>query len=269
MPTGFYLLDKPKQGPTKWYATRKKAIQGVVVHVTAGLEDLDGGSDHSAERTAEYARTTDRAVSWHAGADTDTRIHLLPPTYTAFHCANYNSSTLGIEISKRHTDWFGMAPEWIRNTLTNAALIVADWWPILYAEGVPLVKVTRTEWDNGAKGFISHAELDPGRRSDPGWVKGGKDTFPWQQFFDACAAAIAPAPPEPEPPAEEDEVKRIIYFLGDDAWLANYDQGTTVKASGPSELTVWRASGFPEHPKADGEPRAFHERFKVATTFAG
>lgn len=210
---GYYLLDKPKVGPRKWYATRKKPIQGVVVHITAGLEQLGPGDDHSAERTAEYARTTDRQVSWHSGADTDTAIRLLPPTYTAFHCAGYNSSTLGLELSKRHTDWFGMSPEWVRKTLANGAKAVADWWPILYAEGVPLAKVTKAEWDDGEKGFISHAELDPGRRSDPGWVK-GKDTFPWQQFFDAIAAAITPPSPTPE---DDDMQFRAIRRVPDGA----------------------------------------------------
>lgn len=206
--TGYYLLDKPKVGPTKWYTTRKSPIRGVVVHVTAGLEDLDGGSDHSAERTAEYARTTNRAVSWHSGADTDTAIRLLPPSYTAFHCANHNSTTLGLELSKKHTDWSGMDPEWVRNTLANGAKAVADWWPILYSEGVPLAKVTRAEWDDGEKGFISHAELDPKRRFDPGWVR-GKDTFPWQQFFAAIAAEITPPHPQ-----QEDEMYVIDPNIG-------------------------------------------------------
>ena len=44
----------------------------------------------------------------------------------------------------------------------------------LQAEIQVIRKVTKTEWDAGVKGFISHAENDPDRRTDPGanfdWV---------------------------------------------------------------------------------------------------
>lgn len=230
--TGYYLLDKPRAGPTKWYPTRRRPVRGVVVHVTAGLEDLDGGSDHSAENTAEYARTTSRAVSWHSGADTDTAIRLLPPSHTAFHCANHNSTTLGLEISKKHTDWAGMDPVWVRNTLANAAKAVADWWPVLYAEGIPLVKVTRAEWDAGEKGFISHAELDPGRRSDPGWVKDRGDTFPWQQFFDAIAAEVTPQ----QPPQQQEDEMFVIHPEGVNALFLVDGPKVTLFASGGDYL---------------------------------
>ena len=45
------------------------------------------------------------------------------------------------------------------------------------AYDIPVRRLSLDEWLKGQKGFISHAELDPERRSDPGM------NFPWEQFF--------------------------------------------------------------------------------------
>lgn len=230
MATGYYLLDRPRRGPTKWYPTRRSAIQGIVIHATAGLERLDPGDDHSAEATAEYCRTTDRPVSWHAGCDTDSVVRLLPASYTAFHCQNNNSNTLGLEISKRNMRWTGMDPEWVRRTLTNAARAVRPW---VTEFSVPVRRVTRAQWDAGARGFISHAELDPDRRTDPG------QDFPWTWFL----AAISPWTPPPPQPSEEDDAVFIIWS-DRDAFLMT-PAGTRVHLD-PASLEALRAAGVRE-----------------------
>lgn len=88
--TGHYLLDRRVAHGPKWYETRRQPILAICEHITAGLEDLDATDDHSAEKTAAYAATTDRKVSWHEGTDADSNVSLLPDTYTAFHVAGYN-----------------------------------------------------------------------------------------------------------------------------------------------------------------------------------
>lgn len=186
-----YLLDRKVTGPTKWYTTRRRPVLAIVVHVTAGLEDLDATDDQSAERTAAYAATTDRSVSWHSGSDTDTALDLLPASYTAFHCRDYNSSTYGHEISKRTTDWAAVSKRWRDRTLCQAATHLAG---KVLELGVPIRKATpfdldaaiaRFDRDGTAEpvGFIGHWELDPSRRSDPGLHR-GRDTFPWHEFLD-------------------------------------------------------------------------------------
>lgn len=211
MATGYYLLDNPVSGPTKWYPSRRSPVQGVVVHCTASIEDLDGAPDHSAEATARYCANTDRAVSWHAGCDTDSVIRLLPSSYTAFHCRDNNSNTLGLEISKRHTDWRTMDPTWIRATLTNAAVAVRPW---VAEYRIPARKVTRYEWDAGARGFIGHWELDPSRRSDPGLVR-GTDTFPWATF-------LARVLQEDDMPLTTDEREVLDTALAESTAAKNY-----------------------------------------------
>ena len=180
-----FLLANPNPHGPHYYPSRRGTVLAIVVHVTAGLEDLDG-NDGSAEATARYAATTTRPVSWHSGSDTDSAFDLLPADYTAFHCQGYNSRTYGHEISKRTADWRSMAPSWIDATLHQAARHLAVKAREL---GVPLRHATRQEVNdaiarNGPPvGVVGHHQLDPARRFDPGLI-GNVDTFPWASFLE-------------------------------------------------------------------------------------
>lgn len=183
---GYYLLDHPNRHGPHYYTTRRGRLLAIVVHITAGLEDFDATDDHSAENTARYAATTDRAVSWHSGSDSDTAFDLLPASYTAFQCRGYNSTTYGHEISKADPDWRDAPEPWRTRTLRLAGRHLGA---KARALGVPIRKATKAELDRaiatgGAPvGFIGHAELDPERRLDPGRVSGVGDTFPWMTFL--------------------------------------------------------------------------------------
>lgn len=192
----FTLIDRPNPHGPHYYPSRYNPVLAIVMHITAGLEDLDTVNDHSAENTANYAGTTDREVSWHSGSDTDSWVSLLPATYTAWHVLGYNSCTYGHEISKKHTDWRVMSGEWVRKTLRNAAVGpdgTSGLKQIALKYNIPLRQATRAELDRELAnyaagrpwkpvGFISHARLQPQDRTDPGLV-GSVDTFPWDQFF--------------------------------------------------------------------------------------
>lgn len=192
---GFYLLDRRNPYGDHFYTTRNNPLLAIVVHVTAGADDLDALNDLSAENVSGYAATTDRDVSWHSGSDTDSWVQLLPAHYTAWHASNYNSVTYGHEISKRTTDWRNVPENWIDKTLRMAALgpdgkgglrkIAAD-------NGIPLRWATKAELDHARAtggnpvGFITHAEIQWADRRDPGYVtEGGRviDTFPRARFM--------------------------------------------------------------------------------------
>lgn len=183
----FYLLDHPNPNGNHFYTTRKKRIKGQIIHITAGLEDTDlRGPDSTAEGEARYAASTDREVSWHSGSDTDSFVKLLPYSYTAFQCIDYNSTTAGHEISKLETDWRDDDPDVVLARLIKAADCIR---PDMLANGIPFRKASKVELDHAIAtdgppvGMIGHGELDPTRRTDPGLVK-GVDTFPWGQFID-------------------------------------------------------------------------------------
>ncbi|HEY0638375.1 MAG TPA: N-acetylmuramoyl-L-alanine amidase [Pseudonocardiaceae bacterium] len=182
MPTGYYLLDHANRHGRHYYPTRNRPLLVYVMHITAGLQDLDGVDDQSAEAVCRYCSTTDRQVSWHVATDTDSVVRVLPPSYTAWHAANYNSVGYGHEISKLHVRWREMPAAWVEATLRQAARAAA---PVVAEYGIPLRRVTRGELDRaiatGATkpvGFIEHSVLDPTRRSDPG------ADFPWDRFFE-------------------------------------------------------------------------------------
>lgn len=170
---GYYLLDNKNPHGQHYYTTRHKPLRVIVLHITAGLEDKTP-PDASAEQTARYCATTERQVSWHAGADSDSFLYLLPPTYTAWHASDYNSLSWGIEISKRDTTWSDEPRDWVAATLRNAAAATR---PVAEKYGIPSRLLTRAQVDAGMDGFTYHAWLDPDRRTDP-----GKD-FPIEEFF--------------------------------------------------------------------------------------
>lgn len=186
-----------------------------MVHITAGLEDFDGVDDHSAEATARYAASTDRAVSWHSGSDSDSSLELLPVSFTAWHVQGYNSRTVGHEISKRSPDWRNAPAAWVEATLAHAARHLA---PVARSLYVPIRKATKSELDaaiarNGAPvGFIGHHELDPSRRSDPGRV-GNVDTFPWGRFLELLGAPPAVIPSVPSKPVVAPGGPRVAVSL--------------------------------------------------------
>lgn len=201
---GYTLVDDPNPQGEHFYRSRRGRVLAIVVHITAGLEDLDGHDDQSAEATARYAGSTARKVSWHSGSDTDSIVELLPADYTAWHVQGYNSITYGHEISKRHTEWRDMPADWVEATLQHTAYHLGHKALEL---SVPLRKTTRAELDDARRhggdpvGFIGHWELDPGRRSDPGLVR-GHDTFPWRTFIDLAAIAHVPKVSIPSRPTQ-------------------------------------------------------------------
>lgn len=191
---GFYLLEHRNPHGDHFYTSRREPMLAVVVHVTAGAEDLDTLHDLSAENVAHYAATTDRDVSWHTGSDADSWVDLLPSEYTAWHATDYNSCTHGHEISKRTTDWRNMPAVWVDKTLSIAA---GGLRVIALRHNIPLRWATKAELDEQRAnyragrpwkpvGFITHAELQWSDRRDPGYVtEGGRtfDTFPRDRFM--------------------------------------------------------------------------------------
>lgn len=177
MSTAFPLLSNPAK---HFYTTRNGGTQVIVLHVTAGLQDLDmAGADQSAEGTNRYGATTDRPASWHTCVDSDTIAPALPDTYTAFHCKGYNSRSLGLEISNADARWDNKPRGWTAATLKNAAKVCWEWEK---KYGIPRRLLTKAQVDSGAKGYTFHSFLDPARRRDPG------TTFPWDQFTSYLAA---------------------------------------------------------------------------------
>lgn len=177
-PTTINTTNYPLTAGRSFYRTRNQPVAGIVLHVTAGLQDLDlKGTDGSAEGTVKWA--IGQPVSWHAGVDSDSVRPALPASYTAWHAKGYNSSTIGIEISNRDARWDNKPAEWVTRTLRNAAKAAAAY---VKAYNLPLTLATKSQVDSAISkrqkfGFTYHSYLSPGTRVDPG------KTFPWARFI--------------------------------------------------------------------------------------
>ncbi len=170
---GFYLLENENPNATLrenskkgyYYPRRSRDIQGIVVHTAEGGREALG--------IAKYFAKMDRPASAHVVVDDKQIINLLPDDFTAFHVRGHNSNSLGIELGYFASEW-GTDKEY-----EDALIAMSAKW---CAEKVELYNITprrltREDWLAGKTGFISHAELDPTRRTDPGM------NFPWEQFF--------------------------------------------------------------------------------------
>lgn len=190
--TNFALLANPNE---HFYKTRRKDVNLIVLHVTAGLQDLDLlGVDDSARATNRYGANTPRAASWHVCVDSDSIDPALPDEFTAFHVRNYNSPSLGLEICNRDARWDNKPQDWVEATLLNAAHVCVAWEKKF---GIPRRLLSKREVDSGKAGYSYHMFLDPARRRDPG------ETFPWDRFvqlLESVESGDAPPPPKPKKP---------------------------------------------------------------------
>lgn len=148
-----------------YYPNRQQVITGIVVH-TAESKTGPG--------VAAYLSKVRRAASAHVVVDAAGPVDLLPDSMVAFHAKGGNSRGLGLEIAYKASNW-GKDPEYEERLYRNAAA-----WCALKAlqYGIPIQRVSPAQWREGVAGFISHAELDPARRTDPG------DRFDWDHFFE-------------------------------------------------------------------------------------
>ena len=190
----YYLLDNQNpnakvrsNGKRGWYyTTRTQPIRGIVVHTPQAL-NIDGPDDYTAEAVAKFFARVDRPASAHVNIDSDSTVELLPDDHTAFHAAGVNSATLGAEVGWRHDMWLD-DPALTTLVLERFAVWAA---PRCVAYDIPPIRRTeKTKWENGGRGFLTHAATEawrgyPGRRRDPGV------DFPWTQFFTLLKAEIA------------------------------------------------------------------------------
>lgn len=191
---GTYLEDN-RPTRSQFRCPRRARPSGVmVVHTAENAPDFvafDGG----AEAVANFIRTRPDPGSYHDIVDSDSGIQLVPYTCEAYQDGTgSNSHAWGGSVATRADVW-PLAPDRWRdgaiNQLASAAGRYARWIKANYGITVPARRITRAQSEQRIPGFISHAERDPKRRSDPG------RHFPWDQFLAAYARLIDTSP-DPE-----------------------------------------------------------------------
>jgi len=167
----------------------------IVIHTAESILD-SVGPDTGAEAVADFIRRRSDPGSYHRIADSDSVVDLVRFSQAAYGDGT-GSNEFGIHISfaLKAAGWPGLSPEkrlaFIKQG-ARAAKEAMDWLKNDHGIVVPLRRVTKVQSDARLPGFISHAERDPSRRSDPGAA------FPWDMLFDEVEALMGPSPREIE-----------------------------------------------------------------------
>lgn len=178
---GIYLEGNP---PAKTqFRERKSTPRAVIVLHTTETEGDAESPDKRAENTASFISNRDTYGSYHMIGDTDSIIKLVRFRNAAFHDATgSNEWSVGISLAIKAEDWSTFDEDTSQQLVKVMAIMAARAasWMDRKGYGKPAaVRLTKAESDNpDASGFISHADRDPERRSDPG------ADFPWSEFFD-------------------------------------------------------------------------------------
>lgn len=184
MSTGIYLIDHPP-AVRQYRSPRRERPSGVVVvHTAESLADQTG-PDFGAEATAAFIARRTNFGSYHDLVDSDTRIQLVRYSDEAFHDATgSNPHSYGVSAAAQAAKWLTYDSAWRTATVDNMARSAARYsrW-LMDQRGIiiPARRITRAESEARIPGFISHAERDPDRRTDPG------KTFPWAFFISRYA----------------------------------------------------------------------------------
>lgn len=175
-----YLIDNPPR-IRQFRLPRRATPSGVVVVHTAESFPDEVGPDAGAENVARFIRDRTNFGSYHDLCDSDSIIHLVPYDAEAFHDGTgSNQHSYGVSAATQAAVWAKRSPEWRDATVRNMARASARYARWLKAHGGPAIparRISRAQSETRAPGFISHAERDPARRSDPG------AGFPWDDFL--------------------------------------------------------------------------------------
>lgn len=180
----YYLQDNPPK--RSQYRTRRDKLSGaVVVHTAEAVVD---DRETSAERVSSFIRNRDTPGSYHTIVDSNSTVELIDPLrYEAYgEGTGGNRHAMHLSYAGRASDWNQLSVNNRSKVLLNmadAAAVMNETFFKATGKTIPARFITLEEYKAKQPGFIGHANVDPGRRSDPG------STFPWQRFFKAYSAA--------------------------------------------------------------------------------
>jgi hypothetical protein len=167
------------------------------VHTAESAPDTSG-ADSGAENVANFIRNRTDPGSYHDLCDSDSVINLVRYECEAYHDGTgSNSHSYGVSAATQAARWLSVPKDWRDRCVDNmarAAARYALWLREQRGIVIPAKRITRAQSEARIPGFISHAERDPARRSDP-----GKD-FPWGPFLERFAQLTG------KTPALEDDV---------------------------------------------------------------
>lgn len=178
---GIYLEGNPPEHPQ--FRERRDTPRSVIVLHTAETGGDAESPDKRAENTARFISDRDEYGSYHMIGDTDSIIKLVRFRDTAYHDGTgSNDWSVGISLAIMADEWSTFDEDTSQQLVKVMAIMaarVANWMDRKGYGKPAAVRLSKEESESSdASGFISHADRDPGRRTDPG------ADFPWSSFFD-------------------------------------------------------------------------------------
>lgn len=216
MTTPYYLYLHPnRHAPVRangirfWgHPDRQIPVRVIVVHTAENTPDYIG-EDGGAEAVARYQATgvtAANASSYHEIGDSDSYVTMLPDEAVAFGARGANADGWHWSFATRAYLWPSKPDRWQTGALQIAAgrcRLRAD------AFGVPVRRLTRRQYREGASGFVGHGDVDPTRRTDPG------PQFPWQRFLDLIRQPADDQEDEMKRGDNSDDVSKLQMRLND------------------------------------------------------
>lgn len=168
----------------------------------------------------------------------------MPYSAEAYHDGTgSNPHSYGVSAATMAARWPSLDDDWIDATVRNMARAAARfsrWIKTEYGIVIPARRISRAESERRKPGFLSHAERDPARRTDPG------RNFPWGQFLDDYAAFMAGAIPS----TPEDDDMQLNELLGSDDLVELIRRAVWESPQGGSEFLGRKPSYFSELQRA-------------------
>lgn len=207
-----YLDDHPPRR-SQFRCPRRSTLSGVIVVHTAENSPDWSPPDTGAEAVAKFIVGRPDPGSYHDLVDSDTVVNLVRYDCEAFHDGTgSNPHSLGLSFATTAARWPTMPEAWTVAAIRNGARAAATMAAHVKARTgivIPPRRITRAQSEARVPGFISHAERDPGRRSDPG------ARFPWALFLAEYARLTSAGEPEPDQSVEDDDMIPVIGVQGD------------------------------------------------------
>lgn len=202
-----WLNDNPP-ARSQFRHPRREQVSGVfAVHTAENAPDyvaFDGG----AEAVARFIRDRSTPGSYHRLADSDSVIELVELGDEAFHDGTgTNPHSIGLSVATRADVWPLAPADWRAGAVANLAGAAAEAAAYVKAKRgivVPARRITADQARARVPGFVTHAELDPGRRTDPG------AGFPWAAFLAAYARLNPDLEEDPLANLTDDEQRELL-----------------------------------------------------------
>lgn len=228
----YYLIENPPR--IRQFKERGTEPSGTfVIHTAENTPDWVG-NDTGAENIASFISNRTDYGSYHTICDSDSIVDLVPPWLQAYgDGTGSNPYAIHISGATQAAKWNAAPQEWREEVATNMGVAAgrkAIWLKKYKGIDVPARRITKEQSDNRARGFITHAERDPERRTDP-----GKD-FPWNFFWQGFNDTVNPPAKTPnitealnaDTPGERKKALRRVMRHGDgrsariaERWLKN------------------------------------------------